>query len=177
MRRLLILLPLLLVCASVGARAEDRLDVVWRQATIVRLSKPATSVVIGDPTVADVTLDDPTTVIVFGKAPGETNLIVLNDTRELVYNESVVVSPSNEGHVTILDASAGPAKEILYSCGPERCTRVLSPSDIAFQATSTTTSNSSSDTSKSASSNGEPTIPAAGGQGGGTQQAAPAQSN
>jgi len=160
MRRLLILLPMLLVLASLSARAEDRLDVNWREARVVRLAKPATSVIVGDPTVADVTLDDPTTVVVFGKAPGETNLIVLSASQEMLFDWPLVVSPSNARKVTVLNAQGDPAPvEVLYSCGPERCARVLSPSDISFSASSTSSSSSNSDNSKSASSNGEPTIP------------------
>ncbi|HVT52556.1 MAG TPA: pilus assembly protein N-terminal domain-containing protein [Dongiaceae bacterium] len=179
MRRLLVLLPMLLVFAGLSAHAEDRLDVTWREAQVVRLAKPATSVIVGDPTVADVTLDDPTTLVVFGKAPGETNIIVLSNSQEMVLNTPLVVSPSNTRHVTVLNATGVPAPvEVLYSCGLERCTRVLSPSDISFSASSTSTNSSTSDNSKSASSSGEPTVPgAAGSQGGATQQGNPPPSN
>jgi len=160
MLRLLILLPMLLVVASLSAHAEDQLAVTWRQAQVVRLSKPATSVIIGDPTVADVTLDDPNTLVVFGKAPGETNILVLSNSQEMVYNKQLVVSPTNSGHVTVLDAQGTPAPlEVLYSCNGTRCTRVLSPSDISFSASSNSSSSASSDTSKSASASGEPAIP------------------
>jgi hypothetical protein len=160
MRRLLILLPMLLVFATLSARAEDRLDVNWREARVIRLAKPATSVIIGDPTVADVTLDDPTTLVVFGKAPGETNVVVLSNSQEMLFDWPVVVSPSNSRKVTVLNAAGDPAPvEVLYSCGAERCTRVLSPSDISFSASSTSSSSSSSDNSKSASSSTEPNMP------------------
>jgi Flp pilus assembly secretin CpaC len=160
MRRLLILLPMLLVFASLSARAEDRLDVNWREARVVRLAKPATSVIIGDPTVADVTLDDPTTLIVFGKAPGETNIVVLSGSQEMLFDWPLVVTPASARHVTVLNAQGNQAPvEVLYSCGEERCTRVLSPSDISFSATSNSSTSSSSDNSKSASSSTEPSIP------------------
>jgi Flp pilus assembly secretin CpaC len=157
MRRLLILLPMLLVFANLSARADEQLDVTWRQARVIRLAKPATSVIVGDPTVADVTLDDPTTLVVFGKAPGETNIVVISS-QEMLFDYPLVVSPTSAGHVSVLDASAAP-KEILYSCAQQRCTRVLSPSDISFAASSNSTTNSSSDNSKSASTSGEPNIP------------------
>lgn len=158
MRRLLILLPMLLVFASLGARADEQLDVTWRQARVVPLAKPATSVIVGDPTVADVTLDDPTTLVVFGKAPGETNLVVLSGNHEMLANWTLAVSPTTAGHVSVLDASATP-KELLYSCSQGRCTRVLSPSDITFNASSNSVLNSNSDNSKSASASGEPNVP------------------
>jgi len=158
MRRLLILLPMLLVFASLSARADEQLDVTWRQAKVVRLAKPATSVIVGDPTVADVTLDDPTTLVVFGKAPGETNVVVISANQEMLFDWPLVVAPTTAGHVSVMDASATP-KEILYSCSQGRCTRVLSPSDITFTARSNSTTNSSSDNSKSASASGEPSVP------------------
>jgi hypothetical protein len=159
MRRLLILVPMLLVFASLSARADDRLEVNWREARVVRLAKPATSVIIGDPTVADVTLDDPSTLVVFGKSPGETNIIVLSATQEMLVNWPLLVSPQSDRHVSVLNATGSPApSEVLYSCGAERCARVLSPSDISFSASTSQNSTSSSDSSKSASSNGEPAV-------------------
>ena len=169
MRRLLILLPMLILAGS--SAWADSLNVNWREARIVKLSQPATSVIVGDPTVADVTLDDPTTVVVFGKAPGETNLIVLSKSQEMLLDWPIMVNPVNERHVTVLDASAEKApSEVLYACGAERCTRVLSPSDIQFSASTSSNSTNSSDANKSSSSTGEPVgaaIP-------GGQQAAPA---
>jgi Flp pilus assembly secretin CpaC len=151
MRRLWVLLPMLVV-ASTAAMA-DGLSLNWREARVVKLAKPATSVVVGDPTVADVTLDTPETVIVFGKTPGETNLLVLSADQELLLDWPVVVSPVSARHVTVLNANAPEAPvEVLYACGTERCTRVLSPSDVQFRASATSTASSNSDAQKSASS-------------------------
>ena len=151
MRRLWVLLPML-VLASTAAMA-DGLSLNWREARVVKLAKPATSVVVGDPTVVDVTLDTPDTIIVFGKTPGETNLLVLSGNQELLLDWPVVVSPVSARHVTVLNASGGDAPvEVLYACGTERCTRVLSPSDVQFRASATSTASSNSDAQKSASS-------------------------
>jgi hypothetical protein len=171
MRRLLILLPMLVLAGS--SAFADSLNVNWREARIVKLSQPATSVIVGDPTVADVTLDDPTTLVVFGKAPGETNLIVLSKSQEMLLDWPVLVNPINERHVTVLDASADKApSEVLYACGAERCTRVLSPSDIQFSASTSSNSTNSSDANKSSTASSEPVgtapasqqAPATGGQ-------------
>jgi Flp pilus assembly secretin CpaC len=152
MRRLLVVLLPMLVFASAAAMA-DGLNINWREARVVKLAKPANSVVVGDPTVADVTLDTPTTVIVFGKAPGETNFIVLSSDQELLLDWPIVVSPVNDRHVSILNASGAEAPtEVLYACGTERCTRVLSPTDIEFQASASSSTSSDSDASKSSTS-------------------------
>jgi len=154
MRRLFILVSMLAatVMASAAAMA-DGLELNWREARVVRLAKPATSIVVGDPTVADVTLDSPTTVIVFGKTPGETNILVLSGNDELLLDWPVVVSPISARHVSVLNASGEEAPiEVLYACGTERCTRVLSPSDVEFRASATSTTSSDTDATKSASS-------------------------
>lgn len=176
MRRLLVLLPILLLAGvhlAVAGAMADGLNVDWRQAKVVRLAKPASSIIVGDPTVVDVTLDDPRTLIVFGKTPGETNMIVLTASQELLLDWPVVVTPLNTGHVSVLNSSTTPSSEVLYSCGTERCARVLSPTDIQFKATSNSTTNSNSDASKSSSSSQEPTI--SNGQGSGAAAGAPAQ--
>ena len=169
MRRLLILVAMLGLAAS--SAWADNLDVNWREARIVKLAKPATSVIIGDPTVADVTLSDPTTVVIFGKAPGETNMIVLDKDQEMLLDWPVMVNPVSARHVTVLNAAANPAPiEVLYACGAQRCTRVLSPSDIQFSASTNSASTNTTDANKSSSASTEPV----GGAAGGGQQAAPA---
>ena len=152
MRRLFVLLPML-VLASTAAMA-DGLNLNWREARVVKLAKPATSVVIGDPTVADVTLETPLTVVVFGKTPGETNLLVLSGDQELLLDWPVVVSPVSARHVTVLNATGkeDAPTEVLYACGTERCARVLSPTDVEFRASSTTSASADTDASKSSTS-------------------------
>jgi Flp pilus assembly secretin CpaC len=154
MRRLLVLMPMLAAMAvSSAAAMADGLNLNWREARVVKLAKPATSVVIGDPTVADVTLDTPDTLIIFGKTPGETNILVLAGNQELLLDWPVIVSPVTARHVSVLNASGAAAPtEVLYACGSERCARVLSPTDVEFAASSSTSTTSDTDASKSASS-------------------------
>ena len=151
MRRLFVLLPML-VLASTAAMA-DGLNLNWREARVVKLAKPATSVVVGDPTVADVTLDTPDTVIVFGKTPGETNILVLSGNQELLLDWPVVVSPVSARHVSVLNATGAEAPtEVLYACGTERCARVLSPTDVEFRSSATSSTSSDTDANKTATS-------------------------
>jgi len=157
MRRLLVLLLPMLVFTGAAAMA-DGLNINWREARVVKLAKPANSIVVGDPTVADVTLDTPTTVVVFGKAPGETNFIVLDADQQLLLDWPVVVSPTNDRHVTVLNAQGGDAPvEVLYACGTERCARVLSPTDIEFKASASSSTSSDTDANKSSTSTVEQT--------------------
>ena len=154
MRRLLVLVPMLAALAMTSAAAmADGLNISWREARVVKLAKPATSVIVGDPTVADVSLDTPDTMIIFGKTPGETNLLVLSGNQELLLDWPVVVSPVTGRHVSIMNAAAPDAPtEVLYACGTERCTRVLSPTDVQFSSSARSETTGITDASKSASS-------------------------
>jgi Flp pilus assembly secretin CpaC len=153
MRRLFVLVPMLAAFVMASTAMADGLNINWREARVVRLAKPATSIVIGDPTVADVTLDNPTTLIIFGRTPGETNMIVLAGDQEILMDWPVVVSPVTGRHVTVLNAAAPEAPaEVLYACGTERCSRVLSPTDVQFSSSSSSQTSSDTDASKSASS-------------------------
>jgi Flp pilus assembly secretin CpaC len=151
MRRLLVLLPML-VLASTAALA-DGLQLNWREARVVALAKPATSVIIGDPTVADVTLETPQTLVIFGKTPGDTNIVVISGDQELLLDWPVTVSPVSARHVSVLNAAGQEAPtEVLYACGTERCARVLSPTDVEFRSSATTSTSSDTDANKSATS-------------------------
>jgi Flp pilus assembly secretin CpaC len=154
MRRLFVLVPMLAAFALTSAAAmADGLNISWREARVVKLAKPATSIVVGDPTVADVTLDTPDTMIVFGKTPGETNLLVLSGDQELLLDWPVVVSPVTARHVSVLNAIGDTAPtEVLYACGTERCARVLSPTDVQFSSSARSQTTSDTDASKSATS-------------------------
>jgi hypothetical protein len=59
--------------------AEDgAISVNANMARVLRLSAPAATVIIGNPGIADVTIQDPRTLILTGKNYGQTNLIVLD---------------------------------------------------------------------------------------------------
>lgn len=170
MRRLLNVLPLALLVATLGAaRAEDQvkeknLNIDWQEAQIIKLDRPAASVIIGDPTVADVSLEDPSTIVLFGKSPGETNMIVFDSNHKLVVSASVTVTPEVARHVSIIGPVGGVPTEALYTCG-RRCVRILSPSDIVYKATVNNQLQQTANTNQSASG-------APGGQGGSAAPAA-----
>ena len=47
-------------------------------ARILRINAPAATVIIGNPGVADVTIQDPQTLVLTGRSYGQTNLIILD---------------------------------------------------------------------------------------------------
>lgn len=86
----------LLLFAAAPARAEQ----VWLTMDQVRpyeLSKPAGEIVVGNPAIADVTVRDKSRVFLYGKAPGLTNMYILDDEGELVDNLVIRVRATDNG--------------------------------------------------------------------------------
>jgi hypothetical protein len=115
-------------CALPAPAAEaDPLVVTLDKPYVMRLVKPARRVIVGNPAIADVTLESPTLIYVFGKTPGETGLIVLGEGDRTVLSRPVVVTTNAERTVSVhLPGTDGPTGRD-YSCLPDRCLRIASP--------------------------------------------------
>ena len=87
--------------APVVGRAADTVKVELDQARIYRLAAPASTIIIGNPAIADATLQDAQTLIVTGRAYGQTNLIVLDDQGETVTDAQLAVTAASESLVTV----------------------------------------------------------------------------
>ena len=81
-----------LVAASVQAMAGAGIEVVMNQAKIVRLARPADTIVVGNPAIADASVQDATTIVLTGKGFGVTNLVVLDKEGAPIVDEQVVVA-------------------------------------------------------------------------------------
>jgi pilus assembly protein CpaC len=95
------LLAAFLLCLGgsgpVAAQSEvlstsDTIRVELNEGTLVRLDRPAASVFIANPEIADVAIKSPRLVYVFGKAPGETTLYAVDDNEEVLVNASLSVT-------------------------------------------------------------------------------------
>ena len=61
------------------------------------LKKPAQSIVVGNPSIADVTIQDGSNLLLFGKAPGLTNIYIFDEEGKTVENLHIRVrTPSND---------------------------------------------------------------------------------
>ena len=69
---------LAVLCSATMALANGTYSVDLNKTEIVRLPENAGAVVIGNPSIADVTVHSANTLFVVGRGYGETNLIVLN---------------------------------------------------------------------------------------------------
>lgn len=112
--------------------AADPVNVVVDRAKVLHISRPANVVIVGNPAIADATIQDTQTLIITGRSYGTTNLIVLDSDGQTIADEVVTVEPSNDQVVTIYRRAM---RETL-SCTPD-CSPVLSLGDNAqvFSAT------------------------------------------
>jgi Pilus formation protein N terminal region len=108
-----------LTLAAMPANA-DPIQVMVNRAKVMRISRPADIVIIGNPGIADATIQDSQTLIITGHSYGTTNLIVLDSTGQSIADELITVSPQDDQLVTVFRR----ASRQTFSCTPE-CAPVL----------------------------------------------------
>ncbi len=67
------------------------LKVTIDRAKVVRIAKTADTIIIGNPTIVDATIQDGRTIVLTGRAFGVTNLIILDSDGEPIVDETIVV--------------------------------------------------------------------------------------
>jgi Flp pilus assembly secretin CpaC len=118
-------LALALVSVSQAASAET-LEVRLDKAEILRLDSPASVVVVGNPNIADVTVENPTLLFIMGRSAGETNMLILDEVGDVVANLDLTVIGELDRHVTV---HRDTIQISTFSCDP-RCIEVSNPSDV-----------------------------------------------
>lgn len=89
-----------LTTSAAMAQAEP-VTVKPNMARILRISAPASTVIIGNPGIADVTIQDPQTLVLTGKSFGQTNLIVLDGKGEPIADTMIEVVQDTADLVTV----------------------------------------------------------------------------
>ena len=82
------------VCSTQALAETKGIEVVMNQAKIVKLSRDADTIVIGNPLIADAAVKDSRTIVITGKGFGVTNFVVLDAKGNAVVDEQVIVSRS-----------------------------------------------------------------------------------
>lgn len=83
------------------AFAEAGISVLVNQAKIVKLARNADTIIIGNPEIADASVQDASTIVLTGKGFGVTNLVVLDKEGNPIVDEQVVVSRNFDRSVRI----------------------------------------------------------------------------
>ncbi len=120
----LVFAVVLLVTAGLAATAASAdeasapITVKVNMARILRIGSPAATVVIGNPGVADVTIQDPKTLVLTGKSYGQTNMIVLDAKGNPIADTMVEVVESEANLVTVFSAGERSTLACAPTCAP-----------------------------------------------------------
>lgn len=96
------------------AASDDMVEVVVDQAKVVKLPEKVATIVVGNPLIADVTLQPGGMVVVTGKGYGSTNMIAMDRAGSVLANRSIQVEGPMDKMVTVY---RGLERES-YSCTP-----------------------------------------------------------
>jgi Pilus formation protein N terminal region len=130
-RRLIVALAgTLLSAAAIAAPAQaDTITVNVDAAQTMKLPDKVATIVIGNPLIADATLQNGGILVITGKGFGSTNLLALDRAGRVVMDKTVqVLGPVGSGLVVVYK---GTARES-YSCTPECAPRITLGDDIKF---------------------------------------------
>ena len=115
---LAVIAAVLTFAAQPAAAAETVVDVMIDQATLVRLERPAAEIVVGNPSIADVSVQSGKVLVVTGKSFGETNLIVMDADGKVFVNRRLIVQEPRSGLVTLYRGSARQTLHCAPYCTP-----------------------------------------------------------
>ena len=104
----------LVAVAAVQAKAED-LIVKYDQSQLLRLSRPAAEIIIGNPTIADVSVQGGNLLVITGKSFGITNIIALDAERAVIQDQRVLVQRDER---KVVNLQKGGKRES-YNCSPQ----------------------------------------------------------
>ena len=93
-----------LACSAAFAGAG--IEVIMNQAKIVKLTRPADTIVIGNPLIADASVQDANTVVLTGKGFGVTNLVILDAEGAPLVDEQIYVSRQTDRSVRVYRRSS-----------------------------------------------------------------------
>lgn len=110
------------------ARAADTLTVAVDQATITKMPENATTLVIGNPLIADVSVQPGGLLVVTGKGYGTTNLIALDRSGAVLFERNIQVLGAQDQIVYVYRG----ANRETFSCTPDCEPRITLGDSPAF---------------------------------------------
>ncbi|WP_051332660.1 pilus assembly protein N-terminal domain-containing protein [Cucumibacter marinus] len=113
-----------------AAGPSGELNVMMNMARVLRLPSAATTVIVGNPGVADVTIQDPQTLILTGKSYGRTNLIALDEVGNPIADLQLEVVRGDTELVTVFLGSA----RTTMACEPDCLPVIMAGDDSGFTA-------------------------------------------
>ena len=109
--------------------ADIRVEI--NQSRLHQLSRAASTIIVGNPAIADVSVTNADTLVVFGRSYGGTNLIALDAAGRQIASFDINVTPAKAAALTLTRGTG----DYTYNCAPQ-CVRVINPTDVT-EATET----------------------------------------
>ncbi len=108
-------LAAVLPLSSANAQAQSpELIVKYDQSQLLRLPRPVAEIIIGNPTIADVTVQHNNMLVITGKTFGITNVIALDAERNIIQDQRILVIREETRVVNVQKGS----KRETYNCAP-----------------------------------------------------------
>ena len=127
MRRIAIAATLLCSVLIVPAQAgSEGFTLALDEVHTLTFRTPVTTVYVGNPTIADITMVDSRHAFVQGKGYGRTNIVALNQDGRQVFGADVNVTGADRGNMVVLNRGS---QRITYSCTERRCEPTPMPGD------------------------------------------------
>ena len=92
---------LALAVSTMTASAGPGIEVTMNQAKVVKLARAADTIIIGNPDIADASVQDASTVVLTGKGFGVTNMVILDETGTPIIDEQITVTRASASSVRI----------------------------------------------------------------------------
>ena len=124
------------VAPASGEATTAPVSVKVNMARILRISSPANTVIIGNPRVADVTIQDPQTLVLTGKSYGQTNMIVLDAQGNAIADTLIEVVQAQADIVTVYMG----ASRTTLACAPVCQPTIMLGDDESFSASTAASS-------------------------------------
>ena len=105
---------------------NDALKIIIDRAKVVRIAKPADTIIVGNPSIVDATIQDSRTIVLTGRNFGVTNMIILDSDGDAIVDETIVV----QGHETNTVRIYRQAIRETLACSPV-CENTLTVGDEA----------------------------------------------
>ncbi len=86
---------------ALPALAGPGIEVTMNQAKIVKLARNADTIIIGNPDIADASVQDASTVVLTGKGFGVTNIVILDGEGTPIIDEQITVTRATASSVRI----------------------------------------------------------------------------
>jgi Flp pilus assembly secretin CpaC len=97
------------------AQGLDDIIVTYDQSSLLPLTRPAADIIIGNPAIADVTVQRGNLLVITGRSFGITNLIALDANRQVIFDRRILVKRDD---VRVVNLQRGALRQT-FNCTPQ----------------------------------------------------------